>query len=81
VNNLHLFGSHFANHIAKTAKIDEMYNSDLTDSERELVKHFFGKKDNRGTKPINKRRDIVNAILYVVKSGIQWRMLPKDFAP
>ena len=76
-----LFGAHFANHVAKTAKVDEMYDSDLTDSEWELVEHFFDKKDNRGTKPIHKRRDIVNALLYVVKSGIQWRMLPKDFAP
>ena len=58
-----------------------MYDSDLTDSGWELVEHFFDKKDNRGTKPTHKRRDIVNALLYVVKSGIQWRMLPKDFAP
>lgn len=26
-------------------------------------------------------REIVNAILYVVKTGCQWRMLPGDFAP
>jgi hypothetical protein len=58
VNNLHLFGSHFANHIAKTAKVDEMYDSDLTDSEWELVRHFFGKKDNRGTKPMLKKNKI-----------------------
>jgi len=24
-------------------------------------------------------RDIVNAILYLVKTGCQWRMLPQDF--
>ena len=24
---------------------------------------------------------IINAILYVVRTGCQWRMLPKDFAP
>lgn len=26
-------------------------------------------------------REIVNAILYLVKTGCQWRMLPQDFAP
>ena len=26
-------------------------------------------------------REIVNAVLYVVKTGCQWRMLPGDFAP
>ena len=26
-------------------------------------------------------REIINAILYVVKTGCQWRMLPGDFAP
>ena len=58
-----------------------MYASDLTDVEWELIKHFFAKKDGRGRKATHRRRDIVNAIFYVVKSGIQWRMMPKDFAP
>lgn len=58
-----------------------MYDSDLTDQEWELVKHFFDRRDNRGIKPTHKRRDIVNAIMYVVKTGIQWRMLPKCIIP
>jgi len=24
-------------------------------------------------------RDIMNVLLYIAKSGIQWRMLPKDY--
>ena len=32
----------------------------------------------RGRRPIDRRR-IINAILYVVRTGCQWRMLPKDF--
>jgi len=27
------------------------------------------------------RREIVNAILYVVRTGCSWRQLPQDFAP
>lgn len=26
-------------------------------------------------------RNIMNAILYLLKTGCQWRMIPKDFAP
>ena len=29
----------------------------------------------------HERREILNAILYITKSGCQWRMLPKDFPP
>ena len=31
--------------------------------------------------PENTPNDIVNAILYVTKGGIQWRMMPNDFPP
>jgi len=27
------------------------------------------------------KRELVNAVLYLVKTGCQWRMLPKDFPP
>jgi putative transposase len=26
-------------------------------------------------------RDIMNALLYIAKSGIQWRMLPNNYSP
>ena len=55
------------------------YASDLTDEEWDLVKDFFKKRDNRGIKPTHDRRDIVDAILYVVKTGCQWYMLPNDY--
>jgi len=57
------------------------YKSDLKDKEWDLIKNFFKKKDNRGCKPIHSKRKIVDGILYVVKGGIQWHMLPKDFPP
>ena len=55
------------------------YPSDLSNEQWELVKNFFAKKDPRGRKPKHDKRSIVNAILYVVKGGIQWKMMPKDF--
>ena len=30
-------------------------------------------------KPTHDRRDIVDAILYIVKTGCQWNMLPNDY--
>jgi putative transposase len=54
------------------------YTSDLTDEEWEILEPLI---------PVSKRgrprkivlREIVNAILYIVKTGVQWRNLPKDF--
>jgi putative transposase len=58
-----------------------MYPSDLTDKEWELLAPFFQRSDPRGNPGKFAKRDIVNAILYVTKGGIQWRMMPKDFPP
>ena len=55
------------------------YGTDLNESEWEVIRGFFEKDDPRGRKPKYPRRDIVNAILYVVKSGCEWRMLPNDY--
>ena len=56
------------------------YPSDLTDTQWDCISHHFatGKYGNRA---IHTRRSLVNGMLYVVKTGCQWRMLPKDFAP
>ncbi len=58
-----------------------MYPSDLTNKEWNLIKDYFTPKDSRGCKPKHDKRTIVNAIFYLNKGGIQWRMLPKDFPP
>ena len=58
-----------------------MYPSDLTDNEWECIKHFFKRPDPRGNKGYHDKRTIVNAIFYVIKGGIQWRMLPSNFPP
>ena len=56
------------------------YQTDLKDSEWELIKYHFncGKYGNRS---IHDKRSLVNAVLYLVKTGCQWRMLPKGFPP
>lgn len=59
----------------------KIYPSDLTDDEWEKTKHFFERPDPRGNKGLHEKRIIVNAIFYVVKGGIQWRMMPNDLPP
>jgi len=55
------------------------YPSDLTDKEWELIEKFFEPRDNRGVKSTHNKRNIVNAIFYVIKSGCQWYMLPHEY--
>lgn len=55
----------------------KIYPSDTTDSQWQVIKNLVD--DERKRK--HKMREIVNAILYITKTGCQWRMLPKDYAP
>ncbi len=54
------------------------YASDLTNRQWQLIRQLLPKRRRRGRKPICRRR-VINAILYVVRTGCQWRMLPADF--
>ena len=56
-----------------------MYPSDLSDEEWKLICHHFEPKDRRGSSHKHPRKLIVDAILYVVKGGISWRLMPNDF--
>lgn len=58
-----------------------MYPSDLLEEEWALIAHHFEPKDPRGNSHKHSKKSIVDAILYVVKGGITWRMLPTDFPP
>ncbi len=51
------------------------YTSDLTDAQWEIIKDYFP----AGNKSKYEKRELVNAVLYLVKTGCQWRNLPKDF--
>ena len=53
------------------------YPSDLTDSQWQILEKLLC--DTR--KRRHDLRTIWNALLYLVKTGCQWRMLPSDFAP
>ena len=57
------------------------YTSDLTDAEWQLIDYCFPKPSKKGRRRKHPFRELVNAIFYLVKTGCQWRNLPKDFAP
>ena len=57
------------------------YPSDLSEAEWDLIKHNFYPTTKRGNSSKHDRKKIVDAILYVLKGGITWRMLPNDFPP
>jgi putative transposase len=53
------------------------YASDLSDEQWELIRPLVEAQVGRKARVI--RRAIVNAILYVARTGCQWRLLPRDF--
>lgn len=54
------------------------YSSDLTDRQWQSIRQLLPKPARRGRRPIDRRR-IINAILFLVRTGCQWRMLPKSY--
>ena len=62
----------------------QCYATDLTDAQWELVAPFVlpAPRSRRTGRPrIYTRREIVNALLYQLRTGCSWRMLPKDLPP
>jgi len=57
------------------------YKTDLSDAEWDLIKKDFEPASKRGNGHKHDKKSIVNAILYIVKGGIQWRLMPNDFPP
>lgn len=55
------------------------YPNDLKQKEWEQISHHFERRDPRGRNSKHDKKAIVDAILYVLKSGCQWRMLPKEY--
>jgi len=58
----------------------QRYDTDLTDEQFALLKPFLPKPKRMGRPPAD-LREVINGILYLVRTGCQWRLLPKDFPP
>src|SRR5829696_2142238 len=56
------------------------YPTDLSDKQWELIEPLLPKK-KQGRDAIHSRREMLNALVYIARTGCQWRMLPHDLPP
>jgi len=61
----------------------QTYPSDLTDEQWALVRPYLcPRRPTRAGHPVTvSRRDLADAIFYLLRTGCQWRQLPHDFPP
>ena len=59
----------------------QRYPSDLTNAEWEVIQGMIPAELGGGRHRDTDMRAVVNGILYLLRSGCAWRMLPKDFPP
>jgi transposase len=57
-----------------------VYETSLSDTQWAMIKPMLPPVSKRGRPPTD-RRLVLDALLYVVKGGIPWRLLPKSFPP
>jgi putative transposase len=57
------------------------YPSDLTDDQWALIEPHLPAEADFGRPCKTAMRDVVDAILYILRTGCQWRYLPIDFPP
>lgn len=55
-----------------------LYSTNLTDKQWQVIEKIINPQERKRKHQL---RDIMNAILYINKTGCQWRMLPSHFAP
>ncbi len=54
------------------------YSTDLTDAQWKRIQPLV---DWQRRRQYDRRRDVLDALFYLARTGCQWRMLPSDFAP
>lgn len=57
------------------------YQTDLTDAEWRVIEAYLPPAKTTGRPRAWPMREIVNAMFYVLRGGIAWRLLPSDFPP
>ena len=67
--------------MASSPSSPRRYDSDLTDEQWALIEPLLPPPATAGRREKHPRREIVNAILYVVRTGCAWRLLPREFPP
>ena len=57
------------------------YPSDLNDAEWALIEPLLPVPSRIGRKRRHERRELINAMMYILRTGCQWRALPHEFPP
>jgi putative transposase len=57
------------------------YPTDLSDREWALIQHLVPAAKPGGRPETYPKREILDAIFYILRSGCAWRLLPHDFPP
>ena len=57
------------------------YPTDLTDAQWDVLKPLLPPDSARGHPRTVDLREVINGILYVLRGGVPWRMLPHDLPP
>jgi len=57
------------------------YPSDLSDKQWQIIAPLIPPAKPGGRPRVVDTREVINAILYLVRSGCAWRVLPTDFPP
>jgi transposase len=65
----------------KHARKGLRYSSDLKDEEWAILEPMLPRPSRLGRPPAWPLREIINGVLYKLRSGGPWRMLPKTFPP
>jgi putative transposase len=66
---------------AQFARLDLRLPSDLTDAEWAVLEPLFPARAQRGRPPVWSYRQIVEALFYLLRGGLPWRMLPPGLFP
>ena len=67
--------------MASSQRDGRRYDTDLTDEQWAWVEPLLPPPSTGGRRELHPRRDVVDAIMYVVRTGCAWRHLPNDFPP
>jgi transposase len=59
----------------------KLYPTDLSDREWALIQHLVPAARPGGRPETYPKREIMNAIFYILRGGCAWRLLPHDFPP
>ena len=65
--------------MSTTQTTKRRYATDLTDDQWELIRPLVERTQHMGRPRVIDLREVVNALLYQVRTGCQWRLLPTDF--